>query len=217
MILRAWIDLTIVAIVFWGVYALKFLGVSMIGIWTMLIAGGLAVVIIIVRKEQWRDYGFRKPQSFGWTMGRAGEFAFLTFIAGVGVTALLTLAGHAPTQSTVLTDQPDTLIPFLIDVVIGGWLAAGIGEEFFFRGFLLTKFRHAFGGGRIALILAVLAQGIWFGAGHLSQGLSGVLAISLLGVVLGAFYVTRSQKILIPMMIGHAAVDTLALTINYLN
>ncbi len=217
MKLGAWIDLTIIAVVFWGVYALKFLGGSMIGVWTMLIAGGLAVVIIIVRKEQWRDYGFRKPQSFSWTMGRAGEFAFLTFVAGVGVFALLTLAGHAPRQSAVLTDQPDTLIPFLVDVVIGGWLAAGIGEEFFFRGFLLTKFRQAFGGGRVALILAVLAQGIWFGVGHSGQGLPGVLAISFLGVVLGAFYLTRFQKTLIPMMIGHAAVNTIALTINYLN
>ncbi len=214
---RALIELTVIGVVFWSVWALRFFGFNNIGLWTMLAASGLAVLFISLQKEQWRDYGIRAPQSFGWTLARAGEFALLTLLAGVGVFALLTLAGHAPSQSAVLTNQPDTLVPFLIDLIIGGWLAAGVGEEFFFRGYLLTKFRQAFGGGRIALIAAVLAQALWFGAGHASQGLSGVLAISFLAVVLAVFYLTRAKKCLIPLMIGHAFVDTLSLTGNYLN
>jgi hypothetical protein len=41
-----------------------------------------------------------------------------------------------------------------------------IGEELFFRGLLLNKFTTLFGGGRWALVLAVLSQAIRFGAGH---------------------------------------------------
>jgi len=62
----------------------------------------------------------------------------------------------------------------------------------------------------------VLAQALWFGLGHASQGLSGMLAISLLAVALGVFYLTRAEKTLIPLMIGHAFVDTISLTGNYL-
>ena len=146
----------------------------------------------------------------------AGPLPGLTFVAGVGVFAILSAIGYAPTQSAVLANQPTTLIPFLLDLIIGGWLAAGIAEEFFFRGFLLAKFRQAFGAGRIGLICAVIAQAVWFGAAHASQGLSGVVAISFLAVVLAVFFLTRANKTLVPLMIGHAFVDTISLTSNYL-
>ena len=214
---HAFVDLVIVGVVFWATWALRYVGVANIGVWTMLAAGGAAAVIIVIRKEDWRNYGFRMPPSLSWTFARAAEFAFLTFLIGAGLLTLITVFGLTPTQSVVLSDQPDVLAYFLIDLIVGAWLAAGVGEEFFFRGFLLTRFQQAFGGGRIALAAAVIAQAIWFGAGHASQGAGGVIAITLLAVFLGVYYITRGRRIIWPLMLGHAFVDTVSLTINYVN
>lgn len=216
MKMRALTDLAIVGFIFWGIWALQFFGIKNAGL-AVPASAVTAAIIILMRKESWRDFGFRMPPSISWTLARVGEFAFITFAAGVGVFAILNWAGHAPSPSAVLENQPDTLFPFLIDLVVGGWISAGIGEEFLFRGFLLMKFHKAFGGGRHALLFAVLAQALWFGFAHTSQGVSGMLAISFLAVFLGGFYVTRAQRIIIPLMIGHALVDTISLTSNYLS
>ena len=115
----------------------------------------------------------------------------------------------------VFTQQPDTLFVFLLDIVFGVWIAAAIGEEIFFRGLLLPKFAALFGGGRLTLALAVLAQAIWFGAGHISQGLSGMIMAGAIGAVLGAFFLTRARRALLPLIIAHGMIDTVWVTIHY--
>ena len=107
-------------------------------------------------------------------------------MTGLTVTGLATALGYPPTQSAVLTQQPESISGFLLDIVFGVWIGAAIGEELYFRGLLLTKFTALFGGGRWALVLAVLAQAIWFGAD----------------------FVTRGRRAVIPLMIGHGFVDT---------
>jgi hypothetical protein len=117
----------------------------------------------------------------------------------------------------VLTQQPEALSGFLLDIFFGVWIGAAIGEEVFFRGFLLARFTTLFGGGRLALALAVIAQAIWFGSGHISQGISGMIMAATIGLVLGVFFLTRARRALLPLIIGHGMVDTVSQTIFYLN
>ena len=130
---------------------------------------------------------------------------------------IATAIGFPPSQSSVLTQQPDTLPGFLLDIFFGVWIGAAIGEEVFFRGFLLAKFSSIFGDGRIGLALAVLAQAVWFGSGHVSQGISGMIMAGTIGAVLGLFFLIRARRALLPLIIGHGLVDTLSLTINFLS
>jgi hypothetical protein len=116
----------------------------------------------------------------------------------------------------VLAQQPETLSGFLLDIVFGVWVGAAIGEELFFRGMLLSKFTTLFGGGRSALVLAILAQAIWFGAGHASQGVSGMIMTGVIGAVVGTYFLTRGRRALIPLMIGHGLVDTVSQTIYFI-
>ena len=159
---------------------------------------------------------YQQCENARFVLGRAGESAFLALVAGYAVIGLTTAIGYPPSQSAVLTQQPETLSGFLLDIVFGVWIGAAIGEELFFRGLLLAKFTTLFGGGRSALVLAVLAQAVWFGAGRISQGVSGMIMAGAIGAVLGAYFLTRGNRALIPLMIGHGFIDTASQTIFYL-
>ena len=214
---RAFVDIVILGIVFWSVWSLRFAGVANIGLWSMLAVVGAGAVLIAVRKESWRDYGLRFGGDARFVASRAAGFSILTLVTGFSVIGIATALGYPPSQSAVLTQQPETLSGFLLDIVFGIWIGAAIGEELFFRGLLLSKFTALFGGGRRAVALAVVSQAIWFGAGHVSQGVSGMIMAGAIGAVVGTYFVTRGQRALIPLMIGHGFVDTVSQTSYFLS
>jgi len=217
MRIRAFVDIVVLAIVFWGVWSLRFAGFENIGLWVILAAVGAGAVLVALRGESWRDFGLRAGGDRRFVLSRAAEFSILTLVTGFTVITIATALGYPPSQSSVLTQQPETLSEFLLDIVFGVWIGAAIGEELFFRGLLLSKFTTLFGGGRLALGLAILAQAIWFGAGHVSQGVSGMIMAGTIGAVLGVFFVTRGRRALIPLMLGHGFVDTVSQTIHFFN
>ncbi|MDH3646495.1 MAG: CPBP family intramembrane metalloprotease [Gammaproteobacteria bacterium] len=212
---RAFVDIAILGLVFWSVWSLRFAGVEKVGFWTILAAVGAGAVLITMQKENWRDFGLRAGGDARFVLSRAAEFSILTLATGFAVIGLATAFGYPPSQSAVLTQQPETLPGFLLDIVFGVWIGAAIGEELFFRGILLTKFTTLFGGGRRAVVLAVVAQAIWFGAGHITQGVSGMIMVGIIGVVVGTYFVTRGRRALIPLMIGHGFVDTVSQTMYF--
>ncbi|GAB4531674.1 MAG: hypothetical protein Tsb0010_12990 [Parvularculaceae bacterium] len=211
----AFLDLLILAAVFWSVWSLRFVGVGNIGLWSMLAGVAAGVALLLMRGESFRDIGLRVEGGWGWTLSRVGEVGFLVFVLGFGSIGLVTALGMPPTTSVALTEQPDTLPLFLLDLLFGVWLGAAIGEEMFFRGFLISKFRTLFGGergGLFATCLALLAQAAWFGSGHASQGLGGMIATGVIGLGLGVYFLTRARGSLIPMIIGHGLVNTISQT-----
>lgn len=215
---RAFVDLSILGLVFWGTFwALRIGGVKNIGLWTILAGVGAGAVLIAVRKESWRDYGLRAGGDAGFVASRVVEVTILTYMTGFTVIGIATAIGYPPNESVALTQQPDALFGFLLDIVFGVWIAAALGEEVFFRGLLLPKFAALFGGGRLAFALAVLAQAAWFGVGHVSQGVSGMIMAGAIGAVLGTFFLTRARRALLPLIIAHGLIDTVSMTINYLN
>ena len=216
MRLRALVDPLLLGLVFWSVWLLRYAGVANIGLWSMLAGVGTGAALLAWRKEAWSALGLRAGGPVSFVMNRAGEFTALTLVTGGLVIALATALGSPPAQSSVLTQQPDTLGGFLLDILLGVWVGAALGEEIFFRGLLLSKFETFFGGGRLALSLAVGAQAVWFGAGHASQGASGMIMTGAIGAVVGVFFVTRARRALLPLIIGHGIVDTVSQTMYFL-
>ena len=205
----------ILAFVFWSVWSLRFAEVQNVGLWSILAAVGAGFMLMAIRREAWRDIGLRAGGNVRFVLTRAVEFSVLSLVTGLTVIGIATALGYPPSQSAVLAQQPETLSGFLLDIVFGVWVGAAIGEELFFRGILLSKFTTLFGGGRSALALAVLAQAIWFGAGHVSQGVSGMIMTGAIGAVVGTYFVTRGRRALIPLMIGHGFIDTVSQTIYF--
>jgi hypothetical protein len=88
-------------------------------------------------------------------------------------------------------------------------LTAGICEEVISRGYLQRQFSAATSNVAIAIVL----QGIIFGAQHLYQGAMRAFPIALLGVALGML--AHWRKSARPGMVSHALQDTMALFMRH--
>jgi membrane protease YdiL (CAAX protease family) len=83
-------------------------------------------------------------------------------------------------------------------------VTAGFCEEFVCRGYLQRQFLTLMGRAWIA----ISAQALVFGAGHLYQGWRGVLALTVYGALFGIL--ARRRNSLRPGMMQHAAQDSLS-------
>ena len=105
-----------------------------------------------------------------------------------------------------------SLFLFLLPFV---WLFAAFGEEFFYRGYLMTRFAQFMGETRLAWGVALVAQAILFGAAHAYQGPVGMVGTALLGAISGAATLLWRRN-LWPAIIAHGLQDTLGFTLLYL-
>lgn len=76
-------------------------------------------------------------------------------------------------------------LPLYLMIVPCVWLFAALGEEFMFRGFLMTRLAQIFGGGRAAWALAIIGQAAAFALAHWYQGAVGMVPIGLGALVTG--------------------------------
>lgn len=90
------------------------------------------------------------------------------------------------------------------------WTTAAIGEELFFRGYLLGRIQRLLGGGWLATAVAVVAQALLFGLAHAYQGPAGAIQTATVGFVLGAVFVAAGRNIW-PAILAHGLIDTMSL------
>ncbi|MBW4028573.1 CPBP family intramembrane glutamic endopeptidase [Acidipila rosea] len=81
-------------------------------------------------------------------------------------------------------------------------ITAGVCEETLYRGFLFHYFAHSW---NAPLWGAVVLAAVAFGLGHGYQGISGILATTVLGGVFSAAYLATGS-LLLPMVV-HALID----------
>ena len=109
-------------------------------------------------------------------------------------------------------------LPLLLLVLPLSWVIA-FGEEFFFRGFLLTTLGEMLGASRFAWVAAVLMQAVAFGLIHLEQGPVQAISIAIGGVVFGfAYLFARTRlpgRMLWPLILAHGLNNTLGLMLLY--
>jgi len=209
----AFFDLTALLLVFWAAWSLRFFGVGQIGAISMAATGALGVLILIRRKIRLADIGLKPVR-------RRDFFRALEVVGVIGVVfvviapALIFLLGPL-SPSAAITEQPQDLRGFVIDIVVFTWIAAALGEEFVFRGVILNRFEALFGAGTGGVFAAALMQAVWFGAGHASQGITGVALTSTLGFALAIYFLTRAERSLLPLIIAHAGVNTAVLTVAF--
>ena len=88
------------------------------------------------------------------------------------------------------------------------------GEEFFFRGFLLTTLAETLGAFRAAWVAAVVIQAVGFGLIHVEQGPAQVIYIGIGAVVYGATYLLAGKN-LWPLILAHGINNTLGFILLY--
>jgi len=100
------------------------------------------------------------------------------------------------------------LLPFAL--VFGG-----LGEEFMFRGFAMTRIAQLLGGSRAAWIAAVFLQAVPFALGHGYQGPVGIVAVYLAALVTGFGTIAWGRN-LWPAIIEHGLQDSLGFFLLYI-
>ena len=124
-----------------------------------------------------------------------------------------------PEAGTAIDNQPETLVGFLLDIIFNVWLITAIGEEFIFRGIILNRLSALFNNenNKYTIYLVSGLQAIWFGLAHQSQGASGILITGFIGFALGVYVLKFSKFGLWPLIIAHGLVDTVVLTMFFIN
>ncbi len=111
-------------------------------------------------------------------------------------------------SSTLRAMAPNSLAELGLWVVVS--MAAGIGEEFVFRGYLQQQLTNWFGAAPIAIAVCSLL----FGCLHFYQGSAGVLQTACLGATYSVVALRRGN--LRSVMIAHFLQDVVAGTMMFL-
>jgi len=180
----------------------------------------LVLLWIKLRGERWVDFGLIVPKKWP----RYIAYGMLLFIVALAwdivlkptidhVVAQMTGANpHQDEEAFAMVTGNLPLFLFLLPIV---WLFAAFGEEVFYRGYLMTRLEDLLGGGRLAVVGAMVAQAVIFALGHWYQGPVGMVGVGIFGVIygLGARLWGRN---LWPSMVAHGLLDTLGFTLLYL-
>jgi uncharacterized protein len=154
-----------------------------------------------------RARGIRIREIIGGRWNRFGDFlidlavAFLFWmvvVVALAVVQYFVRYNSIEAAGRLLPRSVPEVVMFLVLSV-----TAGFCEEFIFRGYLQRQFLAWTGRAWVA----ILAQALVFGSGHLYQGWRGVVAITVYGALFGVLAWRRNS--LRPGMMQHAAQDSL--------
>src|SRR6266576_2244858 len=106
-------------------------------------------------------------------------------------------------------------IHFLLISLTVAWTLAAFGEEFVYRGYLLTQIARVLGDTPRAWLAALVVTSIVFGVGHQYQGLSGMITAGLGGFVFGLLYLVTGRNLWVSV-IAHGTMDTVGFLLLFL-
>ena len=179
----------------------------------------LVALYVRLRGERLSDFGLIVPTRWLRYIG-LGIIVFIAAMAyDMAVRPFLDafVAGVTHTSPTLAEQHFAPLKgngPLLALSISVGWLVGGFGEEFLFRGFIMTRIAQLLGGGRAAWIAALFLQAIPFAIGHAYQGPVGVVGIYFGALITGAGTLIWGRN-LWPSIVAHGLQDTVGFLALY--
>jgi len=176
----------------------------------------LCWISLRLRRLKWRDVGFARPPRLARavTIGVVAGVAIEIFAIAVTTPLIASITGAPPDMSDLQGLVGNVRVLAILLVV--NWILAAFGEELAFRGYLMNRLADAFGRTRSAWIASLIAASLYFGLGHSTQGMSGVVQESLSGAWLGAAFLLSGRNLTVPI-VAHGASNSLALVLIYLH
>ncbi len=196
-----------------------FLGAIWVGNVAML---GLIWLGIKLRGETWVSIGLscERPISLskvGWAVLQSIPilmFAVSGFI--VGSIVMANIVGIPEDADMTQYNYLSGNLPMLLVSLAGVYFVSSFGEEVVYRGFLITRLQHLFGGqSRIALVAALIFSSIIFGFAHFGWGPMGIAQTTCMGGALGISFLMTKRR-LWPLILAHGIMDTMLLVPLYL-
>ena len=174
----------------------------------------LGWISLRLRRQRWKDVGFTIAPN--WAM-----LLLIGLLVGVGIEAL-ELFGTQPALTHLFGKGPNLsdlnrLIGNARLSVVGvalSWVMAALGEELFYRGYLMNRVAGVLGGSSGAWIASFIFMIILFGLYHFSQGVTGVSENMVDGAILGLLYLATGRNLLAPI-IAHGIQDTVDALLIY--
>ena len=170
----------------------------------------LAIAWTWLSRTPWSEIGCMRPKSWAVStvvaiiLGGAFKLAMKALVMPLlGAPAINSTYHYLKRNRAALPGAVFTMI-----------VAAGLGEETVFRGFLFDRMGHLLGRGAGAKTVILVLTAVRFGLAHYSsQGLSGTEQATIVGLVFGMLLAITSR--IWPLMCAHAAFDLTALAIIY--
>jgi len=196
-----------------AILAAGFAGLLPFGATPFLVAFG--GVSLWLRREGARAVGLAFRPDWGRTVlvGIGVGAGYQGFSLYVAEPAIARLTGKLPDVSFFAALEGN--LHFLLISLTVAWTLAALGEEFVYRGYLLTRIARALGGEPRAWRAALVATSILFGVGHAYQGWSGVISAGLGGFLFGLLYLATGRNLWV-CMIAHGTTDTVGFLLLYL-
>lgn len=163
-----------------------------------------------LRGERLSVVGLKKPDKWG-----RAVFLGLAISAALFVVSVTTEALGYERDLSGAREYLEGDFAFMLFGIFFGLVGAGFAEELLFRGFFLNRMENMAGGGRLAVVLAILFQATVFGLGHFQQGLYGMAYTGSLAIVLGCI-LRISGGNLWPLIIGHGVYDAVRFVYFYI-
>ena len=162
-----------------------------------------------LRERGWKLPGLRRPDS--WTKTILYAVAAV-IVLHVGSELVIQPLAHkiwpAPEKISDLIHKSPTLKETLTFFALV-WTFAAVGEEFGYRGYLLTRAADLGNRTKLAYVLAMIYVAVLFGFGHWYKGPAGVVDSTYSGLVIGTAYLL-SGKNLWTAVLAHGLSDTVA-------
>ena len=175
----------------------------------------LGVVSLWLRGERARAVGLSFRADWGRTVlaGIGAGAGYQCFSLYLAEPAIARLTGQLP--DVRLFAPLEGNVHFLLISLTVAWTLAACGEEFVYRGYLLTRIARALGDAPRAWLGALVASSILFGAGHGYQGVSGMITAGLGGFAFGLLYLATGRN-LWASVIAHGTMDTVGFVLLFL-
>lgn len=174
----------------------------------------LGMVSFRIRSGGWSALPFRRPSSWGRVVLIALAAATLRIVLGGIVEDLAAKFWPpivAPAGSEAIAGDLKTALLWLGLV----WTWAAFGEEFAYRGYLLTRAADLGKGTPAAYLAGMVFVAVLFGYGHFYKGPAGILDSGLAGLLLGAAYLVSGRN-LWASVLAHGFIDTFGVVALYL-
>ena len=193
-------------------------GLSEVLAWSEIVVSLLLVWLVLwVRQDGPGSIGLRRPTSWWRTFLMALGVAFVAMILGqLAQQFLVAPLTGGETADVSRFDRVRGNFPMLVVNLLGVWLNSAFGEEVIWRGFLLTRLAHIFGGGRTAWTASVIASSLLFGSIHMYQGAAGVVVTGVVGLVFSIAFIALRRNLWI-LIIAHGLIHLVSFTALYLD
>jgi uncharacterized protein len=175
-------------------------------LWLLAIGG----VCVWWRGPGWRDIGFHRPPSIARTVlvGVSVGLGYQLLSLFVVEPSIARLTGSALPDVSIFRAVIGDTRRLLFWLVVS-WSTAAFAEETVYRGWITSRLAELGRFSPRAWIAATAITSMVFGIIHMYQGLSGMIATSLTGLVLGCLYLATGRN-LWAAIVAHGVMDTSA-------